>query len=329
MGQTNSSSRHGPDLESQLDPVFQIDTAEKFQSQFNYHFRHDCLPLVDRYNLREAFGFSPDTECDVSEGNLAWDKHALTEFLSAAVPVELKADLNVAGPLLLKAMIRLGSFPFHNGPTSSTLGADEAFVAITFLLRMHEDATGFSFENEDDDDDDRIQQLRDRWFHRLLFQVMSEKPELDPQDQIQEKGTFSSRSPADDEHIIQARKFLEEFNYTRDMGKPKVLIRLPSVIEVSELPSSRSCDLTGTVSKEEFRALLKVLCELGNHTSIDVDQLVKKHGTDWHGFEAVLTELEPHFSSGFRQLFDPFIHFTDRLGDSGHLKSEGVEKSDI
>lgn len=187
---------------------------------------------------------------------------------------------------------RFGRLRLSGAPSNASNFIDEAFVAITFLLRMHEDATGFSFENEDDDDDDRIQQLRDRWFHRLLFQVMSEKPELDPQDQIQEKGTFSSRSPADDEHIIQARKFLEEFNYTRDMGKPKVLIRLPSVIEVSELPSSRSCDLTGTVSKEEFRALLKVLCELGNHTSIDVDQLVKKHGTDWHGFEAVLTELE-------------------------------------
>ncbi|KAI1402855.1 hypothetical protein F4819DRAFT_485162 [Hypoxylon fuscum] len=283
MGQTTSSNQPEPDLENQLDPVFKIDTAEKFQSEFSYEFRHECL--FERYELREAFDFSSDTEYDVSEGQLSWDKHALADFLGAVVPVKLKADLDVASPLLLKAMIRLGSFPFHNRQTPSTLGADEAFVAILLLIRLHERYSMFSFDLEDhDDDDDKVQQIYDRYFHRLLFQVMSNKPGLDPQHELQGRDKLSARDPAADEDLILTRNFLEERNYTRDMRNPKQIVRLPPVIEVSELPSSRSRDLAGTVPREEFRALPNVLCGIGNHTSVDIDQLIETQGTDWHGF---------------------------------------------
>lgn len=143
----------------------------------------------------------------------------------------------------------------------------------------------FSFDLEDhDDDDDKVQQIYDRYFHRLLFQVMSNKPGLDPQHELQGRDKLSARDPAADEDLILTRNFLEERNYTRDMRNPKQIVRLPPVIEVSELPSSRSRDLAGTVPREEFRALPNVLCGIGNHTSVDIDQLIETQGTDWHGF---------------------------------------------
>ncbi|KAI0384736.1 hypothetical protein F5Y04DRAFT_247688 [Hypomontagnella monticulosa] len=307
MGQTASSNQPEPDLEGQPEPKYRIDTADKFQSTFNYEFRHECLGVYERNSLRKAFGFDSNTEFGGSEGNLAWDERALTEFLSAAVPAHVKSDLEVAGPLLLKSMIRLGSFPFHNRQTRSMLGADEAFVAIAFLLRMHEESTEFTFDEEEEEEDDRdkVRQIRDVRFRRLMFQVMADKPESDSQHKSPEEDETSARNPADDEHLIIAHRFVKYYNtYGRDERNPKRAVKLPPIIEVSELPSSRSNDLTGTIPKEEFRALLKVLCGTIKRTSINVDQLIESHGTAWHGFDAILTELEPFFTLGFRQLFE-------------------------
>ncbi|KAI0837198.1 hypothetical protein F5Y06DRAFT_297986 [Hypoxylon sp. FL0890] len=311
MGQTTSStSQPEPDLESQPEePVSRIDTAEKFQTYLSYELRQGCLGY-ERYDLREAFGFSYDEELEVSEGQLSWDEHALTVFLGAAVPVEMKADFNAAGPLLFKAMVRLGSFPFHNRQTPSRLGADEAFLAIIFLLRLHDNAREFSFWDEDMDDD-IVQGFRDRWFRGLMFQVMRNKPELDSQHELQDQGKSSTRDPEDDEHLIRARKLLQNNNYTCAKGNPKVRVSRPPVIAVSELPSSRSRDLTGTIPREGLKALLSVLCGIGNYTSVNIEQLIETAGTDWHGFDTILTQIEPHFSAGFRHLFDPFLHFNE------------------
>ncbi|KAH9997669.1 hypothetical protein F4779DRAFT_170499 [Xylariaceae sp. FL0662B] len=318
MGQSASSS--------QPKPVLKIDTADKFQRQFNYWIRHGCLTELERPRLRKAFeSFSsksgsnteetgPDHPSEAaSEGQLSWDKQELVDFLSATIPVELKADLDVAGALLFKAMLRLGSFPFHNWQTPSRLGVDAASLAIIFLLRKHEDVTGFTLDNDEDDDSDdhdheQTQQLRDRWFHRLLFQIMSNKPDLDRQQHgLQEQDKFSVRDPADDEHLIQVRELLMAYNTGRDENRPKVLIRFPPVIEVSELPSSRSRDFTGTIPKEEFQALLNVLSGITNNPSVNVSQFVEAPGIDWQGFQAILSKLEPHISSGLYQLFEPFI----------------------
>ncbi|KAI1212073.1 uncharacterized protein F4807DRAFT_458274 [Annulohypoxylon truncatum] len=331
MGQTASSSQPQPDLENQLESPpgtpRKIDTAEKFQHYFSHEFREDYQPLIERYELREALGISFEMDSDCYEGQLCWDKHALVDSLNAAVPVELKTDLNFASPLLLKTMIRLGSFPFHNRQTSSTLGADEALLAITFLLRWHEDATVFSFEDEEDDPDE-VQRLRDRWFHRLLFQVMSDKPYSNSQHNVQEQDKILVRDPADDEHLIQTRQVLEENNYTRNRKSLKLRVQLPPVIEVSELPSSRSRDLTGSIPRDEFRALLKVLCGISKNSSVDVDQLVETQGTDWSGFDAILTKLEPQFSSGIRQLFNPLIHYSDWLPPLD-TEDQAIRKPDI
>lgn len=126
---------------------------------------------------------------------------------------------------------------------------------------------------------------------------MSNKPDFGPWHELQGEDKHLARNPADDEDLIMARTFVEERNYARDMKRPTVRIQLPPVIEISELPSSRSRDLTGTVPKEEFRALIRVLWGIHNYTSTDiwvdvVDQLIETHGTDWHGFEAMLIELE-------------------------------------
>lgn len=126
---------------------------------------------------------------------------------------------------------------------------------------------------------------------------MSNKPDFGPWHELHGEDKHLARNPADDEDLIMARTFVEERNYARDMKRPTVRIQLPPVIEISELPSSRSRDLTGTVPKEEFRALIHVLWGIHNYTSTDiwvdvVDQLIETHGTDWHGFEAMLIELE-------------------------------------
>lgn len=96
--------------------------TEKLQSQLSYEFRWE---QYYRTALRNALNFGLDTAYGKSEGQISWGEHDLVDFLSFAVPVKLKADLDVAGPLLLKAMMRLGQFPFHNGQTPSTLGAGE------------------------------------------------------------------------------------------------------------------------------------------------------------------------------------------------------------
>ncbi|KAI1769901.1 hypothetical protein F4818DRAFT_446750 [Hypoxylon cercidicola] len=111
-----------------------------------------------------------------------------------------------------------------------------ASLAIIFLTRKHEEVPGFT------------------WFHRLLFQVVSNKPDRDPQHGLQEQGQDKSslRDPTDDERLIQARKLLIAYNSGRDERNPGVLILFPPVIEVSELPSSRSRGLGSMIPKDEF-----------------------------------------------------------------------------
>ncbi|KAI1768738.1 hypothetical protein GGR53DRAFT_350223 [Hypoxylon sp. FL1150] len=330
MGQTNSSSKPEPDpaTQSESDDIILVDTpgmysynilsnltvahqTEKFHLRFNCLFRSDCFQLQE---IRKAFGFNPHPESDLSEEHLCWDRHALANFLSYAVPVEFKTSIEIASPLLLKAMIRLGSFPFHNMPAPSTLGSNEAFVAILLFTRKHERC----FFKWDSDDKAHC----DKYYHRLIFQVMSDK---------QEQAGLSIRDPADDEDLIIARNVVQAKNYTRDARNPKIGHWLPPVIEVSELPCSRSRDLTGTVPREELRALLKVLYGISRYisvyTTIDIDELIEKHGTDWLGFETVVTKLEPHFSSGFRQLFDMFINFWEwkrRLNEAGFFQDQSL-----
>ncbi|KAI1409070.1 hypothetical protein F5Y13DRAFT_171101 [Hypoxylon sp. FL1857] len=167
---------------------------------------------------------------------------------------------------------------------------------------MHEGYSGFSFDDIYDGHE-QTQEFCDRWFHRLLFQAMSNKPDLDSQHESLEQDKLSARDPADDEDLILTRKHLEKNNYTRDERKPKVRINLPPVIEVSELPSSKSHDMTGTVPREEFHALLNMLCGLANHTLVDVSQLLETHSTDWQGFEAILAKLEVR---GFQALNEQY-----------------------
>ncbi|XXG96406.1 hypothetical protein Hte_002688 [Hypoxylon texense] len=286
MGQTASSSRP--------EPVLKIDTAELERPRLIKAFR-----LYSGSNGDETV---PDrSSATTSEEELYWDKQELIDFLGTVVPIELKGDLDVAGALLFKAMTRLGSFPFHNRQTSARLSADAAALAIIFLLRQHEEATGFALDDDSDSDSDdnrhgwneeEIQQLRDRWFHRLLFQVMSSKRDLGPQEAPQDQDEHPIRDVSDDEHLIQARKLLVEYNNGRDERNPGVLIRFPPVIEVSELPSSRSRDLGGTIPKEEFQSLLNILCGVTNHSPVDVGQFVEASGIDWHGFEAIVSKLE-------------------------------------
>lgn len=310
MGQAASSNQ--PKTEYQFDPDNVIDTVEKFQSGFIRQFQDDFPHEVDQ--AEEVFGYK--RQCDSPEVQLPWDKHVLGNILSYAVPTRLKADIRVASPLLLKAMIRLGAFPFHNLPTHmhSTLSTDDAAVAILFFVRKHEEFY------RDWDDDDKVH--CDKYFHRLMFQVMSDKQCHDE---------LSTRDTADDEDLILVRDVLQANNYERDEKNFKVGHWLPPVIEVSKLPCSRSRDLTGSVPREELRALLEVLYGISRYisvnTSADINQLIETHGTDWLGFETVVTKLEPHFSSGFRQLFDMFVNFWKwelRLDDAGFFEDQSL-----
>lgn len=112
--------------------------AEKFQSQFRYWIRYECLKELELPRLVEAFKSHVSTSVDettpnhppevISKGNLSWDRHELVETLSTVVPVDLEADLDVAGALLFQAMIRLGCFPFHNLQTPSRLGLGKCVI---------------------------------------------------------------------------------------------------------------------------------------------------------------------------------------------------------
>ncbi|KAI1771125.1 hypothetical protein F4818DRAFT_454789 [Hypoxylon cercidicola] len=285
-----------------------VDTAEEFHSRFSNYFREEHSDIEQE--LKDVFDFDPEYR----GRQLFGDEHALIDFLSRTIPDRFKGDIKTAGPLLFKAMIRLGSFPFHNGPTRSTLGADEAFVAILFLVREYEHTKGFEFYYESLDDE-VVRQRSDRYFHRLLFQVMSSKPE---------QNELSSRDPADDEDLIRARALVEMWNFVHDVNHFKIIHKGPPV-EVSKVPSSRSRDLTGMVPKDEFLALLNVLCGVIDYTAVDVGQLVETYGTDWHGFEAIVTRLEPYFSSGIRQLLDIFVNYNKWLDENVPVENQGAE----
>lgn len=224
----------------------------------------------------------------------------MVEFLGSTLPDELKPTLKAAGPLIYQSMIRIGSFPYQNQPVS-TLTADVALVAVIVLLRRHESSASAISDIGNGDEDEEVRWAE--WLHRILFQSMVARDNL-AADQD------AKRSVADDEDLLQAHKFVSNNNKWRDWERnPKVAHFGPPVISASELPSSRTQDLRGSIPQGELEALIKLLLTTqlyligigpGNlvreekelHASMDsiAAALHRASGVNWHVFNSIFSE---------------------------------------
>ncbi|KAI0179454.1 hypothetical protein GGR52DRAFT_536278 [Hypoxylon sp. FL1284] len=309
MGQSTSAQSRE---QHRLPPVQSID---QFQDRVRQLLRRNCLSRQEVTRFRSVFNkFS-----SASEASPTWNESDLVKFLGVSLPDELKPALEAAGPLLYRCMIRVGSFPYQTQPVSA-LTADVAMVAVTVLLRRHEsDASTISGIGSGDEEEEV---RRAEWLRRILFQSMATRDSS-------ATSHSTSRGAADDEDLMRAHKFVSSHNKWRDWERnPKVAHSGPPVIPVSELPSSRSQDLSGSIAMPELEALVKLLlsCQLyptedgpeilvreGKELDAGVASIVaalhepnETSGVTWESFNRAFSE-SPTIMSGFTRLFAPLV----------------------
>lgn len=199
-----------------------------------------------------------------------WDESSLSRFLHTVVPEPLWSDLENAIPLLHRCLVRLGAYPYHNVPTYGPLTADVALVAMG-IIHNHEHRGRWSPISWDCDPGDLDQEWA-TWARRVLFQCMS----IAAADAAEEP---TARTDADDRDLLGAHETVERWNYTRDWERaPKRISRGEPIIQVRDLPSSRSQITRGTIPQAEFRSLVKLLlcyqlCEAGYEPGLILDQV--------------------------------------------------------
>ncbi|XXH04114.1 hypothetical protein Hte_010526 [Hypoxylon texense] len=311
MGQFTSSSARSEE-QPQLPPVQNI---EQFQDRLRQLLRNRCLSRQEEDWFRSVFGkFSSPSE--TSETSPTWTESDLVEFLGATLPDELKPALKAAGPLIYRCMVRIGSFPYQNQPVS-TLTADVTTVATIVLLRRHESSASAISDVGTGDDGGEVRWAE--WLRRILFQSMA----------IRDSLAADHRTASDDEDLLRAHQFVSSSNQWRDWERnPRVAYAGPPIIPTSELPSSRSQDLSGFIPKAELEALIKLLLASqlyltgngpeilaleGEQLDASVDsttaafhQSEKVPGITWESFNGVLSE-SPSIFSGFTRLFAPLV----------------------
>ncbi|KAI1763256.1 hypothetical protein GGR53DRAFT_498223 [Hypoxylon sp. FL1150] len=307
MGQFTSSSAPSEE-QSQLPPVQNIN---QFQDRVRQLIQNKCLSRQEKAWFRSVFSKFSST----SGTSPTWNESDLVEVLGTTLPNELKPTLNAAGPLIYRSMIRIGSFPYQNQPDSA-LTADVALVAVIILLRRHESSASAISDIGNGDENEEVRWAD--WLRRILFQsmVVHDNSAADRN---------SKRSDFDDEDLLRAHKFVSNNNKWRDWERnPKVAHSGPPIISASELPSSRSQYLGGSIPNSELEALIKLL--LANQlylTGNGPDILVREEnqlnagvnsimaalrqpneasGITWESFNRVFSE-SPSIFSGFTRLF--------------------------
>lgn len=199
-----------------------------------------------------------------------WDESSLSRFLHTVVPEPLWPDIEDAVPLLHRCLVRLGAYPYHNVPPYGPLTADVALVAMG-IIHNHEHRGRWSPISWDCDPGDLDQEWA-AWACRVLFQCMS----------IAAAGAAeepAARTDADDRDLLGAHETVERWNYTRDWERaPKRISRGEPIVQVRDLPSSRSQSTRGMIPQAEFRSLVKLLlcyqlCEAGYEPGLILDQV--------------------------------------------------------
>lgn len=180
-----------------------------------------------------------------SEPGHCWSESDLAAFLATTIPEELRSDLTAAAPLLHRCLRRLGSFPFHISDPSPVLDCETLSVGIVLLLQRHEYSLHSLYKDSKSEE----------WMSRLLFQYLSVKrvpaPTAWP--------SSEARGGPDDEHLLRAHALVSSFNKRRGKYRRMVMHYGPPFIDISQLPPSTSQDFSGSISREEFRPLLRLL----------------------------------------------------------------------
>ncbi|KAI7911005.1 hypothetical protein M0657_011151 [Pyricularia oryzae] len=251
---------------SVLEPPPPVNTFDKFIDKFRCHVK--TITSRDKKWLDAIFTEFGCTESATSAA--VWDESSLSRFLHTVVPEPLWPDIEDAVPLLHRCLVRLGAYPYHNVPPYGPLTADVALVAMG-IIHNHEHRGRWSPISWDCDPGDLDQEWA-AWACRVLFQCMS----------IAAAGAAeepAARTDADDRDLLGAHETVERWNYTRDWERaPKRISRGEPIVQVRDLPSSRSQSTRGMIPQAEFRSLVKLLlcyqlCEAGYEPGLILDQV--------------------------------------------------------
>ncbi|KAI1087505.1 hypothetical protein F5B19DRAFT_64252 [Rostrohypoxylon terebratum] len=250
---------------------------------------------------------------------------SIVGLLSTTLIDELQGDLVAAGPLLFRAMIRLGSFPYQNKPVS-TLSVDVASVAVILLLRYYEwDASSISGISLGEFGSDEKGM---RWLRRILFQCMTIRDESASDCDLEDMQDLD-RNESDDEDLLGAHRFVTSTNRWRDWKRdPKIMHSGPPILPVMALPSSQFRHLNGSIPRAELGPLIKLL--LAGHMYISgynlelrarkeqleacaasvlnaFPQADKAAYTTWDLYDKILSSQLPNIYNGFAGLFAPLV----------------------
>ncbi|KAK8112934.1 Restriction of telomere capping protein 5 [Apiospora sp. TS-2023a] len=302
-------------------PFPPVRNIEQFRNRFKVLVKAACLSPgeADWIEILSAkFGSEPDQ---------GWSECDLATFLAITIPDELKSDIAAAAPLLHRCLRHLGSFPFHISDPSPVLDCETLCVGIVLLLRRHEFNLYSLYEDEDSEE----------WMRRLLFQSMSANklpaPVAWP--------SPDARGGPDDEHLLRAHGLVSSFNKRRDKSRPMVMYYGPPIIDVSQLPPSRSQDFSGSISSEQLRPLLRLLVAsqlfltgIGpdvvgrdpRKLDASVDSIIgtftdtmTQSGITWESFELVLKRHTPNLFHGLSRLLGLLV--LDGGLDHEHIRS--------
>lgn len=298
-----------------------VENVDQFISRFRSVLKIRCLRQEERRWIELLF----EKFSSSSEPPRSWDESSIVGLLTTTFIDELQGDLVAAGPLLFRAMIRLGSFPYHNRSVS-TLAVDVVSVAVILSLRYHQtkisSITRTSLGGFGSDEKGM------RWLRRILFQCMMIRDESTSDCDLRGIQCLD-RSESDDEDLLGAHRFVTTTNRWRDWEREPKIMRLgPPIIPALALPSSQSRDLAGSIARAEFDPLVKIL--LTGHlylSGCDLESPARKEQLEacatsilnafsqanevpyitWDMYDKILSSQLPNIYNGFAGLFAPLI----------------------
>lgn len=245
-----------------------------------------------------------------------WGEHDIENFLASHLPSSsvLRSDLQTARWLLYRCLERLSLYPFlTKAETPGLLTVDDMLAALSILLqRPSWLAPPSHFATAD------AAQVQDqaRKFRALLFRSMRlphshvAKKEDDHQ-QGKKKETHLLQDD-DNEDVRQVHLMLTQSRRYRSARLPTLMLPGPPIIALQDLPSSNSADLSGSIPRDEFEALVRICAHLASGGQESKQKAETNTTTDpemelgWPQFDAEIGS-QSSFIRGMTLLFEPFV----------------------
>lgn len=242
-----------------------------------------------------------------------WSETSLSRFLRQQLPPDLAYHVVDAGPILYRSVLRLASYPYVLDPEPvQLLTVDALRTAVVILCRRP------LWPSRDQCVSDFWLDALERKRRRLLFQSMMN---------IFTTLQYITRLDKDDEDLNDVLDLLNEDNNSVWHAGAYNGFEVPLFSAAESFPSSNSSELSGTISKDEFRSWLRLVLlsrldpvgdvrwrrELEAVTDSMLDCFCESNarqvedGISWQAFNNTIMNAMPLLHVGLSNLFEPLF----------------------